>query len=146
MSFGLDVNILLCASDAGCPEYAKASAFVERCASGSEVFCMAWITLTSCLRMATHPAIFSKPLSHEDASRNVDALLALPRLRMIGEGEDASFWKRYKQLSAELPVRGNLVPDAHLAALLRQHGVKTIYTRDKDFRNFTGLVVRDPLM
>ena len=96
--------------------------------------------------MATHPAIFSKPLSHEDAARNVDALLALPQLRVIGEGEGDGFWAHYRRLAAELPVRGNLVPDAHLAALMRQHGVKSIYTRDKDFRKFTGLVVRDPLV
>ena len=145
MSFCIDVNILLCASDAGCPEHAKASAFLESCANGTEVFCLAWLTLMSYLRMATHPAIFSKPLSHEDAASNVDALLALPQLRVIGEGEGDGFWKHYRRLAAELPVRGNLVPDAHLATLMRQHGVKTIYTRDKDFRKFTGLAVRDPL-
>jgi hypothetical protein len=43
-----------------------------------------------------------------------------------------------------LPVRGNLVPDAHLASLLRQHGVKTLYTRDTDFRKFDFLEVSDP--
>ena len=42
-------------------------------------------------------------------------------------------------------MRGNLVPDAHLAALLLQHGVGTLYTRDRDFRKFSGLAVRDPL-
>jgi predicted nucleic acid-binding protein len=42
-------------------------------------------------------------------------------------------------------VRGNLVPDAHLAALLLQHGVKTLYTKDTDFRKFDFLNVRDPL-
>jgi predicted nucleic acid-binding protein len=42
-------------------------------------------------------------------------------------------------------VRGNLVPDAHLAALLKQHGVRTLYTRDGDFRKFPFLDVRDPL-
>jgi predicted nucleic acid-binding protein len=43
-----------------------------------------------------------------------------------------------------LPVRGNLVPDAHLAALLRQHGVTTLYTNDVDFRKFTFLTVVNP--
>ena len=149
MSFGIDVNILLYASDAGCPEHAKARAFIEQCASGGEVFCLAWVTLMSYLRMATHPAIFTQPLAHEEAARNVEALLTLPHLRVIGEGEGQgqgqAFWAQYRRLSSELPVRGNLVPDAHLAALLRQHGVKTIYTRDKDFRKFDGLTVRDPL-
>ena len=41
-------------------------------------------------------------------------------------------------------MRGNLVPDAHLAALLKQHGVRTLFTRDADFRKFRFLDVRDP--
>jgi uncharacterized protein len=145
VSFGVDVNILLYASDAGCPEHTKARAFIEQCATAGEVFCLAWVTLMSYLRMSTHPAIFAQPLSHDEAARNVEALLALPHLRVIGEGEGQDFWAQYRRLSSELPLRGNLVPDAHLAALLRQHGVKTIYTRDKDFRKFDGLKVLDPL-
>ena len=42
-------------------------------------------------------------------------------------------------------VRGNLVPDAHLAGLLRQHGVGTLYTADADFRRFDFLRVRNPI-
>lgn len=44
----------------------------------------------------------------------------------------------------ETPVRGNLVPDAHLAALLREHGVRTLYTHHRDFRRFDFRDVRDP--
>ena len=96
------------------------------------------------LRIATHPAIFNQPLLPDEAARNVDALLALPQVRTIGEAD--GFWQEYRALAAELPLRGNLVPDAHLAALLRQHGVKTLYTRDRDFRKFSGLNLRDPLV
>jgi hypothetical protein len=41
-------------------------------------------------------------------------------------------------------VRGNLVPDAHLAALLKQHGIRRLYTNDADFRKFPFLDVRSP--
>ena len=50
----------------------------------------------------------------------------------------------YRQVTAHFPVRGNLVPDAHLAALLRQHGVRRLYTVDRDFRKFDFLQVDDP--
>jgi predicted nucleic acid-binding protein len=43
-----------------------------------------------------------------------------------------------------MPIRGNAVPDAHLATLLRQHGVSTLYTDDRDLRKFDFLNVRDP--
>ena len=43
-----------------------------------------------------------------------------------------------------MAVRGNLVPGAHVAAILFQNGVRAIYTNDRDFRKFGTLDVRDP--
>ena len=143
MSYAIDVNILLYASDAESPLHGRASAFLRQCVSGREVFCVAWPSLMSYLRMATHPAIFSRPLAHEEAARNVEALLAVPHCRAIGEEE--GFWNRYREVTREVPTRGNLVPDAHLAALLSLHGIVTLYTHDRDFRKFEFLEVRDPL-
>jgi predicted nucleic acid-binding protein len=56
----------------------------------------------------------------------------------------SGFLEVYREVSGSFPVRGNLVPDAHLAAILRQHGVRTLYTRDADFRKFAFLEVRHP--
>ena len=115
---------------------------MRSCADDGQVFCLAWLMLLSYLRMATHPRIFSHPLSQPDAMRNVEALMALPHCRVIGEQE--GFWQTYRQVSGEVATRGNLVPDAHLAAVLRQSGVATLYTHDRDFRKFAFLDVRDP--
>lgn len=144
MSFGIDVNILLYASDSASAPHAKAHEFLRRCATGGEVFCLAWVTLMSYLRMATHPSIFGKPLTHDQAARNVEALMSAAHCRVIGEQD--GFWDVYREVTGAVPTRGNLVPEAHLASLLRQHGVKTIYTHDKDFRKFDFLQVRDPLI
>ena len=92
--------------------------------------------------MATHPRIFAQPLSHADASRNVEALMALPHCRVIGEQD--GFWNTYRDITGDVPTRGNLVPDAHLAAVLRQNGIAMLYTHDRDFRKFAFLEVRDP--
>ncbi|HVE50533.1 MAG TPA: TA system VapC family ribonuclease toxin [Casimicrobiaceae bacterium] len=143
MSFGVDVNILLYASDRGSPLQPSAARFLEKCVVEREVFCLAWITLMSYLRMATHPSIFAKPLTHDAAARNVESLLALPHVRVIGEEEN--FWSAYRLATRDVPTRGNLVPDAHLATILRQNGVGTLFTRDRDFRKFAFLDVRDPL-
>ena len=69
--------------------------------------------------------------------------LNLPHARFLSEEE--GFWDVYRATTAEVPTRGNLVPDAQLAALLRHHGVKTLYTHDRDFLKFAFLDVRDPL-
>lgn len=146
MSYGVDVNILLYASDAGSPLNQKAAAFLTQCAAGREPLCVAWVTLMSYLRMATHPRIFERPLTPQLAESNIDALLRLPHCRVIGEddGDGGDFWTIYREVTAATPGRGNLVPDAHLAAVLRRNGITTLYTHDRDFRRFPFLDVRDP--
>ena len=142
MSFSVDVNILLYASDESCELYSPARDTLESIVSGDGVCYIGWITVMSYLRMATHPRIFSAPLSQPDAESNMERLLAFPHVRVISELE--GFWEVYRAVAGSLPVRGNLVPDAHLAALLRQHGMRTIYTHDRDFLKFTFLRVIDP--
>ncbi len=110
--------------------------------SGSEIVYLAWITAMAYLRIATHPAIFENPLSPDEAVRNLEVLLRRPRVRLLAEEE--GFWDVYREVTAGLVVRGNLVTDAHLAALLRQHGVRRLYTNDADFRKFRFLDVRNP--
>ena len=73
---------------------------------------------------------------------NIENLLNLPRVRVLSE--DDEFLAIYRQVSSYIPVRGNLVPDAHLAALLMQHGVRRINTADSDFKKFEFLVVSNP--
>ena len=94
------------------------------------------------LRISTHAAVFEHPLSPEEAMANMESLLNLPHARILSEEE--GFWEIYREVTAEVPTRGNLVPDSHLAALLRQHGVRTLFTHDRDFLKFPFLDVRDP--
>jgi uncharacterized protein len=142
MSFAFDVNILLYASDAGSPYFERAKDFVESCIAQKEVFSLGWPTVMSYLRIVTHPAVFDHPLSPDEAMANIETLLSLPHARFLSE--DEGFWAIYRATTSEVPTRGNLVPDAHLAALLRYHGVKTLYTHDRDFLQFPFLDVRDP--
>lgn len=96
------------------------------------------------LRIVTHPSIFAAPLTPEEALTNVRALLALPRVRAIGEVD--GFLEAFSSVTSLAPARGNQVPDADLEVLLRQHDVATLYTRDADFRRFDFLTIRDPFL
>jgi toxin-antitoxin system PIN domain toxin len=142
VSYSIDVNILLYASDRSSPKHQAALSFLESRSSGGELFCLAWPVMMSYLRIATHPRIFSHPISPKQALDNVEALLNLPHVRVLAEGE--GFLNIYREVAGAFPVRGNLVPDAHLAALLRQHDVPTLYTNDADFRKFPFLKVLSP--
>lgn len=142
MSYSIDVNLLLYASDVGSVRHLKARGFLDSCAASPELLCLTWPTLISYLRIATHPRIFGSPLSPTEALSNIEALLALPQVRAVGELD--GFLNAYSTASDGVFVRGNLVPDAHVAAIMLQHGVRTLYSHDRDFHKFTFLEVRDP--
>lgn len=143
MSFAIDANVLLYASDETSDVQRRAAEFLESCARGSEAFYLPWPVVMTYLRVITNPAVVPRPLSEEAAAANISALLAVPHGHAIGE--EAGFWDVYREATRGLVVRGNFVPDAHIAAILRQHGIRRIYTRDRDFRKFDFLEVRDPL-
>jgi len=103
---------------------------------------LAWPTLMSYIRISTHPRIFAAPLAPDEALANVSALLSLPQVRPVSELD--GFLDAYKHVAGETPIRGNLVPDAHIASILFQHGVKTLYSSDRDFKKFQSLNVHDP--
>lgn len=141
MSTTVDANVLVYASNKDDPVYSAARALIERLAAGPDLVYLFWPALMGYLRIVTHPAILPRPLAPADAVANVSALLGLSHVRSPGEGE--SFWDVF-QATAGPGLRGNAVPDAHLAALMRVHGVKTIYTRDRDYRRFDGIDAQDP--
>jgi uncharacterized protein len=142
MSYSLDINVLLHASDLSSNRHDTAREFLDLCATSPEVLCVAWPTLMAYLRIATHPRIFAAPLTPEEALANVKALLELPHTRVVSEQD--GFMDAYLHVTANTIVRGNLVPDAHVAAILFQNGVRTLYSNDRDFRKFETIEVRDP--
>jgi len=142
MSYSLDVNLLLYASDRSYKHHDAARRFIDSCGEGPELLYLTWPTLMAYLRIATHPTIFAAPLSPTEAFDNISAFLSMPHVRAISELD--GFADAYKHVTNGLVVRGNLVPDAHLAAILFQHGIHTLYSSDRDFRKFSHLDVRDP--
>ena len=142
MSFTFDANVLLYASDEASPYHGKARAFLERVVSGEEIDYLFWPPVMAYLRIATHPAIFEQPLALDRALANVDQLLGLPHVQTVGEQD--RFWPTYRGVADEADARGNLVSDAHLVALMVENGVRTIWTRDRDFRRFPEIESRDP--
>lgn len=142
MSYSLDVNLLLYASDQSSTRHEIAQSFLRERAFDRDLCCLTWLTLMGYVRLATHPGITRAPLSPSEALRNVAALLQLPRVMVVSETE--GFLDAYEEVTSGLSVRGKLVPDAHLATILRQHGVQTLYTADADFQRFAFLDVRNP--
>lgn len=142
MSSTLDANVLLHASDETSPFHSRAIGFLERLARGPDLIYLFWPTAMAYLRIATDSSIFASPLPTSVAVANIDGLVNLPHVQTAGEQEH--FWHAWSEITAEAGVAGNLVPDAHVVALMRENGVRTIWTNDRDFRRFEGILVRDP--
>lgn len=142
MSLTLDANVLLYASDRESSYRQRAIDELEHSAVGPEPLYLFWPVVMAYLRISTHPSIFARPLAFADAAANVERLLRRRHVRTPGEHE--GFWRVFAVAASEATTRGDLVPDTHIVALMRQHGVRTIVTRDRDFRRFDGIKVRDP--
>lgn len=142
MSVTVDANVLVYASNEADRAHEPARALLEQLARGPGLVYLFWPTIMGYLRIVTHPGILSRPLTTAEASANIAALLERPHVRVAGETD--GFWKLYRD-TAGGDTRGNDVPDAHLVTLMRQHGVTTIYTRDRDFRRYEGIEPRNPL-
>jgi len=138
----IDTNVLVLAAHASHPRQQRARALLDWAAAGPGVLHLFWPTLMGFLRIVTHPSIFAQPLSPDDAVAAVDRLVDRPHVRTGGELEE--FWAGYRRVAGEVKPRGNLVPDAHLVALMQEHGVSTIWTNDRDLRKFGGITVKDP--
>ena len=142
MTVTLDTNVLVHASDESSSFHDRAIGLLAALAAGPELVYLFWPVALGYLRIATHPTIFQKPLSAAEATANIDDLVSRPHIRTSGEAD--GFWGTYRAVTGAVPARGNLVPDAHIVALMLQHGVSTIWSHDRDFLKFPGIKVRDP--
>jgi uncharacterized protein len=142
MTQTIDANVLLYASNAETPEHEQATKLLEHLVAGPQLVVILWPTILAYLRIGTHPGIFGRPLTPRAAEDNIEALLAPAHVRPAGELD--GFWDTYRAVTADVAPRGNLVLDSHLVALMRQHGITTIWSRDRDLRKFDGITTRDP--
>lgn len=138
MSVTVDVNVLLHAVNEDAHEHRAAAGLMQRLGDGPGVVYLFWPAIMGFLRISTSSRILPKPLTVAAASAAVDSLLDLAHVRTGSERRD--FWSTYRQTSGS-DARGNLVPDAHLVALMHQYAVRAIYTTDRGFRRFDGVEV-----
>ncbi len=142
MSETFDVNVLVHATNRGSPFHEPAKALVERFLAGPSLVYLLWPVALGYLRIVTHPTLLDAPLAPAVAADNIQQLTSRPHVRQVGEAD--GFWLVYRRIADAVNPRGNLVPDAHLVALMHQHGISTIWSHDRDFRRFEGISVRDP--
>ncbi len=138
----VDVNLLLYALDETSPRHEVAREWVEATLSGRQTVGLPWAVLLAFVRLSTRAAVFTAPLSSDEALDVVDGWLAQPNVTVVHPGRRHAAVLR--ELLSDLGTAGNLVTDAHLAALAIEHGAE-LCSSDADFSRFPGLRWIDPL-
>lgn len=138
----VDVNVLVYAHKEGADRHTEYRDWLSD-AIGSEVsYGMSDLVLSGFIRVVTMPRIFDPPSTLEEALEFVEGVRSRPNCVEIRPGP--RHWPLFLQLSRQAGVRGNLVPDAYLAALAIESGSEWI-TTDRDYARFPGLRWRHPL-
>lgn len=137
-----DVNLLLYAIDESSPRHEPARRWLEARLSGAETFAFAWAVLLAFLRLSTRPAIYERPLTLPEAFELVGGWLGQPCVTILHPTGRHHLVLR--ELLEPLGMAGNLVADAHLAALAIEHGA-VLASCDTDFARFPRVQWVDPL-
>jgi toxin-antitoxin system PIN domain toxin len=142
--FVVDTNVLIYAADEDAPAHGRCRARLEEWRRQSAAWYMTWSIVYEFLRVSTHPKVLRIPWTVAKAWTFIEAVLAAPGVSVLVETE------RHSQVAEEVlhdtpHLSGNLLHDTHTAVLMREHGIRRIYTRDTDFHRFSFLEVLDPL-
>lgn len=138
----IDANLLLFAVDESAPDHERAAAWLTEQLNGDRRVGLPWESLTAFVRIASHPRASEHPMKPDQAWDFVEAWLAPPTVWVPTPTERhaevlGGLIRRYR-------LTGNLVPDAHLAAIAIQHGLE-VCSADTDFARFSEIRWRNPL-
>lgn len=134
----VDANVLIYAVDSRAENHAAAKGWLDAALSGGhrETVLLPWISLLAFVRLVTHPAVYELPLTTDQALSVAEAWLGRPNV--VTPEPDTAHARRMRTLLSATGRGGNLVNDAHLAAIALQYGA-TVVTFDRDFARFPEL-------
>jgi len=139
----VDSNILVAAHRRDSAQHGRAAAAVRGLAEASTPWVVPWPCLHEFLAIVTHPRVFVPPSTPVQALDQVGAWLESPSVRLLHEGPD--HLSTLRSLIDSTATRGGRVHDARVAAICLDHGVKEIWTADRDFSRYP-VRTRNPLV
>jgi toxin-antitoxin system PIN domain toxin len=141
----VDTNILVYAHRRDVDFHAVAAEEVRRLAEGRSAWAIPWPCVHEFFAITTHPRIYDPPSTREQAITQLEAWFTAPTLSLLGE--TTGYWGELKPLLVNGKVTGPMVHDARIAALCLAHGVRELWSADRDFGRFGGaLTMRNPLI
>jgi toxin-antitoxin system PIN domain toxin len=140
----VDTNILVYAHRADSPFHEAADACIVSLAEGAGSWAIPWPCLHEFLAIVTHPRIYAPPTPIQKTLDQVDAWLESPTLRLLTESDE--HWSFLRNLIEKAHIAGLKMHDARIAALCKEHGVRELWSADRDFSRFPEVRVVNPLV
>ena len=140
----VDTNILVYAHRSDCEWHEMALKKLISLASGPARWAIPWPCLHEFLAIVTHPRIYSPPTPVQTALDSAKVWLDSASCLAIGEG--MSYFGTLQQLASRGQIVGGMIHDARVAAICLHHGVRVLWTVDRDFSRFPDLRTRNPLI
>jgi toxin-antitoxin system PIN domain toxin len=139
----LDTNLLVYAHRRDSQWFERASDCLREVAEGNAPWGLPWPCVHEFLAIVTHERIFSPPSTLARALEQVAAWFESPMLVLLAEGD--GYWRVLHRLVERSKISGPRVHDARIAALCIHHGVRELWSADRDFSRFADLRTRNPL-
>lgn len=138
----LDTNVLVHAEIVTSPFHARAERLLRDLAEGPAPWAIPWPCVYEFLRVVTHPRVYHPPMPIAAALGDLRAILGSPSLVLLAE--TPRHYDIMVSLVGASGVTGNLLHDAHIAALCLEHGVSELLTGDRDFARFPDVHAVNP--
>ena len=139
----VDTNLLVYAHRAGSGSHTQALRVLTELADGGSRWAILWPCVHEFCAVVTHPRIYAPPTHLRTALDAIRAWGESPGCEFIGESE--GYLDRLADVAVRGRIEGGAIHDARIAALCLHHGVKELWTVDRDFSRFPALRVRNPL-
>jgi toxin-antitoxin system PIN domain toxin len=140
----VDTNVLVYAHRRDLPLHEPARACVGELARGAAAWGIPWPCVAEFAAVVTNRRIFVNPTPLATALDQMEAWLASPSAVLLSEGD--AFWPTFRRTLEGGRVAGGQVHDARIAALCAAHGVRELWSADRDFGRFAALKVTNPLV
>lgn len=131
----VDTNILVYAHRVELPKHQAARDRLTRLAEGSDRWAIPVFCIGEFLRIITHHRLFDPPYSSGEACEAISRVLASPSLSVWNPG--VNYLRLLQEAIIESQASGNLIFDAQIVALCREHGASCLLTEDRDFDRFS---------
>jgi len=140
----VDTNLLVFAHRGNAPAHQTALAALQPMFEGNSPWALPWPCVHEFISIATNPGIYKPASTLSEALGFLESLFGSPQLHLLAESP--GYFEKLRELALAAKLSGPRIHDARIAALCLHHGVRELWTADRDFSRFPKLKTRNPLV